>query len=115
MTVLAPGWRCAIKAEAASVLKRESEANTQEDRTTHVDQGTGAESGASIEPVVAFEFVYFDASAIVGGRRRQSHSRAREGSPLGRPEGETRSDRTGMERVLDRAQDGRCKGGVGGE
>jgi len=85
-------------------------------RVTHIDQGTGAEASASIEPVVAFELVYFNAFAIVDSGRRQSHYTGMGGSPSDRSEGETRSDRTGMESVvgwtLRREMQGRRRRGI---
>ena len=42
-------------------------------KATHIDQGTGTEAGASVEPIVVFELVYFDALAVVDGGWRQSH------------------------------------------
>jgi hypothetical protein len=41
--------------------------------TTHIDDGARTEACSPIKPVIALQFVHFDAFAIVDRRRSQSH------------------------------------------
>src|SRR5262249_7246466 len=63
--------------------------------STHIDDGACAESCAPIKPVIALQFVHFDAFAIVDRRRSQSHDEGM-GALLSVRPGQTPPDCAGM-------------------